>query len=158
MVFGQFSLSWRVAKNNCLPPCRDWIQSSTPPLDHDISALDLADYLQRYLITGKVYVSRFGPSEENTYSWAITFASQLGEIPLLQANGTLLESTIGKADIRASKLVTPPPIGIFGTLSLFEMTADGSWKEKFTLLPAIKQHVCFFYSNLILISLILLIF
>ena len=55
---------------------------STGHMPFDVSADNLRSALSALPTTGNVYVSRTGPSHENEYSWAVTFASTPGSFPV----------------------------------------------------------------------------
>ncbi|CAM9165015.1 unnamed protein product, partial [Choristocarpus tenellus] len=74
---------------------------STPPIDHDASATDVEIALERLIEIGDVTVSKV----VNGYghNWIITFVSELGDMPLVEADGSGLTGPSASVSVSAGQ-------------------------------------------------------
>ena len=133
-VGSTFTLSWRVRMTGD----NKWVVRSTPPIESDASAADLARVLEESLGTGSIRVARTVDADPDTggHTWYITFAgvssdSALrgatadGGLPLLEADGSTLTGT--RPTVTVTEL-NRPPTKVRGLVRVFTR-ADGGWQQ-----------------------------
>jgi hypothetical protein len=76
---GQFTLSFRGYR--------------TLYMDHDVSARGMKEALESLPTIERVDVSRVGPDENEGYTWAVTFLTELGDVPPLYVDTQALTGT-----------------------------------------------------------------
>ena len=95
-----------------------YVPTRTRQIPHDVSAVDMEQILQNDLGCGDVIVSRSNKDVYNNgYSWMITFLGQKQDVPLFQADSTLLTGTGARVDI--GYVNTFPP-AVRGATHIFE--------------------------------------
>lgn len=62
-------------------------------MDHDVSARGLKEALEATPTVGRVDVARAGPDENGGFTWAVTFLTELGDLPPLRVDAAALSGT-----------------------------------------------------------------
>ena len=108
-VGSTFTLSWRVR----MVADNRWVRRTSPPIESDAGAAELAEVLEASLGTGRLRVARTDPDPATGgRTWFVTFASPPpapdadGGLPLLEADGSGLTGT--GAAVSVAELNSPP--------------------------------------------------
>ena len=132
-IGGYFKLEWG-------------IDATTPSLEHNISAEEMAYQLMKSLSTGIVVVSRKGPDTQGGYSWTVTFAEHAHKniLPLRVNSTELLTGTDAQVSVEIINEIMP---NIRGAAHVFKRRGE-TWTEHAVMSPFFSQNGDLFGSAL----------
>lgn len=141
-VSGTFTLSF-LRSNAGEDPTRatTLVNVVTLAIPFDISSPGLAAILKRDFGMANTIVNREGPSTLKEYTWYVTFAESTGDMPLLEADSTLLGG--GEATVEWITRLAPV---LRGSAYAFTRDQNGKWTEQVSFFPREKQYFAWFGS------------